>query len=329
MLRNGFGEHNIQGIGDKHIPLIHNVLNTDVAARGLRPRDRPARRPVRHRGRAGAYLAAGAAFRRRCSPASTRSGSRASATCSPRSRPAKHYGLGPEDVVVDGRDRRRGDVRQRARAARSPGTSPTDSTRSRPPRSSASTCSGPRPTTCSSSTRVDRERIFNLGYYTWVEQQGISLDDFEARRDPAFWTRHPRGRRRLGRADRRVQRPHRRPGGAVSVTASRLVCAGCGAEPDAGRPVSVPLPERRRGRRRRPRPAARARPLDAVRFPADDAEPNPFLRYRALLHAYHVAPRGGLSDDALLRPRARPRRGASPRSTGTASSSRPSPAATS
>ena len=32
MLENGFGEHNIQGIGDKHIPLIHNVHNTDVVA---------------------------------------------------------------------------------------------------------------------------------------------------------------------------------------------------------------------------------------------------------------------------------------------------------
>jgi len=31
MLCNGYGEHNIQGIGDKHIPLIHNVMNTDVA----------------------------------------------------------------------------------------------------------------------------------------------------------------------------------------------------------------------------------------------------------------------------------------------------------
>ena len=30
MLCNGYGEHNIQGIGDKHIPLIHNVMNTDV-----------------------------------------------------------------------------------------------------------------------------------------------------------------------------------------------------------------------------------------------------------------------------------------------------------
>ena len=30
MLSNGYGEHNIQGIGDKHVPLIHNVMNTDL-----------------------------------------------------------------------------------------------------------------------------------------------------------------------------------------------------------------------------------------------------------------------------------------------------------
>ncbi len=31
MIYNGFGEHRIEGIGDKHIPWIHNVRNTDVA----------------------------------------------------------------------------------------------------------------------------------------------------------------------------------------------------------------------------------------------------------------------------------------------------------
>jgi cysteine synthase len=31
MLYNGFGEHRIEGIGDKHIPWIHNVRNTDMA----------------------------------------------------------------------------------------------------------------------------------------------------------------------------------------------------------------------------------------------------------------------------------------------------------
>ena len=29
LLYNGYGEHNIQGIGDKHVPLIHNVMNSD------------------------------------------------------------------------------------------------------------------------------------------------------------------------------------------------------------------------------------------------------------------------------------------------------------
>jgi hypothetical protein len=33
----------------------------------------------------------------------------------------------------------------------------------------------------------DRERIFNLGYFTWVEQQGLSMEDLVARRDQEFW----------------------------------------------------------------------------------------------------------------------------------------------
>ena len=35
---------------------------------------------------------------------------------------------------------------------------------------------------------TDRERIFDLGYYTWVEQRGVSVEDFVVRREPAFWT---------------------------------------------------------------------------------------------------------------------------------------------
>jgi cysteine synthase len=36
-------------------------------------------------------------------------------------------------------------------------------------------------------TEVDRRRIFNLGYYTWVEQQGIDFETFERRRDQSWW----------------------------------------------------------------------------------------------------------------------------------------------
>jgi cysteine synthase len=36
-------------------------------------------------------------------------------------------------------------------------------------------------------THFDRKRIFNLGYFTWVEQQGVTIDDFERRKDQRFW----------------------------------------------------------------------------------------------------------------------------------------------
>jgi hypothetical protein len=36
-------------------------------------------------------------------------------------------------------------------------------------------------------TEESRRRIFNLGYYTWVEQQGVSIEDFERRRHQSFW----------------------------------------------------------------------------------------------------------------------------------------------
>jgi hypothetical protein len=36
----------------------------------------------------------------------------------------------------------------------------------------------------------EKERIFNLGYYTWVEQQGVDINEFEKRRDQSFWNDH-------------------------------------------------------------------------------------------------------------------------------------------
>ena len=86
MLYNGFGEHNIQGIGDKHIPLIHNIMNVGIPRCRVGPRHRPAGNTVQHR--RGARLLASrrgvdAASLGRC----PRSGSRASATCSQPSRP--------------------------------------------------------------------------------------------------------------------------------------------------------------------------------------------------------------------------------------------------
>jgi len=33
----------------------------------------------------------------------------------------------------------------------------------------------------------ERERIFNLGYFTWVEQQGVTIEEFTARKSQDYW----------------------------------------------------------------------------------------------------------------------------------------------
>ena len=85
----------------------------------------------------------------------------------------------------------------------------------------------------------------------------------------------------------------------MSAPVSRLVCSGCGAGPSP----STPYPFRCRNAGRGDdvdHVLRRELDLSALDFPAADPEPNPFLRYRPLLHAYHL----GLSDDdfcALVR----------------------------
>ena len=105
MLYNGFGEHNIQGIGDKHIPLIHNVLQHRHGHRRHRPGHRPARRALRTAGGL-AYLRrpAHGSRRRRC-----RSGSFGlSSICNVLAaiKTAKHLRARAGRRDHDGRDRR-------------------------------------------------------------------------------------------------------------------------------------------------------------------------------------------------------------------------------
>ncbi|RMG82556.1 MAG: pyridoxal-5'-phosphate-dependent protein subunit beta, partial [Chloroflexi bacterium] len=35
-----------------------------------------------------------------------------------------------------------------------------------------------------------RERWHNLKYYTWVEQQGKTVEELDAQRDPQWWLEH-------------------------------------------------------------------------------------------------------------------------------------------
>ena len=73
---------------------------------------------------------------------------------------------------------------------------------------------------------------------------------------------------------------------------SRLVCAGCGAEPDPADPYPFRCPNAERGDDI-DHVLRRELDLASARFPrAGEHEPNPFLRYRRLLHAWHL----GLAD---------------------------------
>jgi len=71
------------------------------------------------------------------------------------------------------------------------------------------------------------------------------------------------------------------------VTVSRLVCAGCGAETDAAEPYPFRCSNAVEGDDV-DHVLRRELDLSKLVFPDPLAEPNPFVRYRTLLHAYHA-----------------------------------------
>ncbi len=185
MLRNGFGEHNIQGIGDKHIPLIHNVMNTDlvvdVSDRAtdhllvLFNTEAGLRFLATERHVPEAVLAELPAFG-------------ISSICNVllAVKAAKRLQLGPDDVVItvatDGAAMYRSEV-SRIVARDFPG----EFTATSAAETFGQHMLGAGTDDLLELGREERERIFNLGYYTWVEQQGVDLAAFEARRSQDFW----------------------------------------------------------------------------------------------------------------------------------------------
>ena len=185
MLENGFGEHNIQGIGDKHIPLIHNVTNTDVVvAISDRATDEldvlfntPAGRAylVDHKGISAELIDALAHFG-------------FSAICNTLAaiKTAKLLGLGPDDAIITiATDGAALYPSERAKTLASRFGNEFNTVH-------AGEVFGEHLANVTTDSMIecterDRNRIFNLGYYTWVEQQGTPFELFEARRSQSFW----------------------------------------------------------------------------------------------------------------------------------------------
>ena len=185
MLENGFGEHNIQGIGDKHIPLIHNVMNTDVVVgvsdRATDELDVLFNTPAGQR-----YLASRHGFSADLIDALTHFGFSAICNVLAAIKTAKLMGYGANDAIVtiatDGGALYPSErVKTIANRFKGEFTAVDAAEIFSEHLGSVSTDN------MIDCTERDRNRIFNLGYYTWVEQQGTPLDVFEARRSQSFW----------------------------------------------------------------------------------------------------------------------------------------------
>jgi len=185
MLENGYGEHNIQGIGDKHIPLIHNVMNTDVVA-AISDRATDALGVVFDAPEGRAWLAAHRDVPQEVIAHLSDFGLSSICNVLAAIKAAKALGLGPHDAIVtvatDGADMY-GSERDKARTKFFP----------RGVDGGAAADAFDRHILGAGIEHVlvageaDRRRIFNLGYFTWVEQQGVAIADFDARRGQAFW----------------------------------------------------------------------------------------------------------------------------------------------
>ena len=185
MLENGFGEHNIQGIGDKHIPLIHNAMNTDVVvAVSDRATDELDLLFNTDTGRQ--FLAQRKRVDDGTIDALAHFGFSSTCNVLAAIKTAKLLDLGPEDALItvatDG-----GAMYPSERAKLLANRYHGEFTHVDAAEAFGEHLVGADTDHTIDCNDADRRRIFNLGYYTWVEQQGTPYDLFEQRRDQSFW----------------------------------------------------------------------------------------------------------------------------------------------
>jgi cysteine synthase len=186
MLVNGYGEHNIQGIGDKHIPLIHNVMNTDFAI-AISDRSTDALGLLFNERAGHAHLVDRVGVPPAIVDSLVHLGFSSICNVLAAIKLAKHLGLGQDDVVVtvatDG-----GEMYGSERAATIARHHPDGYGELDAAAGFGAHLAAVDTSALLELDATDRRRIFNLGYFTWVEQQGVSIADFDARRHQELWT---------------------------------------------------------------------------------------------------------------------------------------------
>ncbi len=187
LLNNGYGDHNIQGIGDKHVPFIHNVLNTDFVI-AVSDKASNALNLVFNTTSGQGFLLNRTGVGQEFVTQLSNLGLSSIANVLGAIKMAKYLGLGSSDVVLtvatDGAEMYGTEI-EKTRSGVFGGKFEALSAAE----AYGQYMLGATTDNMQETTLRDRERVFNLGYYTWVEQQGVSLEEFDARRDPEFWNR--------------------------------------------------------------------------------------------------------------------------------------------
>jgi cysteine synthase len=184
LLMNGFGSHRIEGIGDKHVPWIHNVKNTDVVVaiddnavvNIMRLFNEPAGK---------AYL------KKQGIPEAVVNkldllGFSGIANCLSAIKFAKYEELGEEDIVITVLTDSMELYTSRIAEYRAEFGEFTED-------NAAATfdhyLKGVSSDYLLDLTTMERKRIHNLKYYTWVEQQGKTYEEINAQwDDDNYWT---------------------------------------------------------------------------------------------------------------------------------------------
>ena len=187
LLYGGYGEHNIQGIGDKHVPLIHNVMNTDFVV-GISDQATNYLNLIFNTEIGQKYLIEKKGLEDNLVKRFPEFGFSSIANILASIKLAKYMNLSSDDAILtvatDGADLYSTELEK----IKKDFVGSFDTT----------ACAelygqyfqGATTDHMLELSQRDKERIFNLGYYTWVEQQGVDLSHFEARRNQDFWDQH-------------------------------------------------------------------------------------------------------------------------------------------
>ena len=185
LLYNGFGEHNIQGIGDKHVPYIHNVMNTDVIA-GVSDQTTDLLLVLFNTESGRKYLIERRGIDARLVARLADLGLSSLCNMLAAIKIAKYFDLGPEDIILtvatDGATMYGSEI---AKAVMRYFGNRFDAVAAGETWGRA--LAGASTDHLIEMTQIDRRRVFNLGYFTWVEQQGVSVEEFSARAKQSFW----------------------------------------------------------------------------------------------------------------------------------------------